>query len=405
MCGCLRCCTSAARPPTVPVELPPQEKPAPASPRAVVEIFKHAKEEQQEHGGTAGAELLHSRLPAEHWGLSREQLGQLTEKLKQLVATGGLSNPSPQECRRQKLPYYDEAKFLDPTVGPNMHQVNANYIRPLTMQEDPHHGLPGLSYALHRNAYGLLCDLFISHAWSEGVFELGITLMENWPDACTGAYICSYANPQNLPELMSHLIEKPSESPFYRVLTCRPRRMLMIANSNVPIHSRLWCVYEAHCGRIMGIPMSVVGDPKHFATNPNATRAARRAIESAVKASRREIAIANAADEAATDMDIIAAGIYDERFKRWRKRAQRTTARAVERMKRALDVRKAHCSRPEDGVAIRKEIDAHADGINTMICDLIIQDQMQRAPSEPVKLTWYPGQDTVEGLRAMFCGF
>lgn len=36
----------------------------------------------------------------------------------------------------------------------------------------------------------------------------------------------------------------------------------------------------------------------------------------------------------------MAAGMYLRRFERWGKRAERSTARATERMKRALDVRK-----------------------------------------------------------------
>ena len=134
-------------------------------------------------------------------------------------------------------------------MGPNMYQINESYIQPLTREKDKHHGIPCLSYALHHNPSGLKCDLFISHAWSEGIFELTKRVDENWPAGCAGAYICSLANPQNLPDLMSHMIQKPSQSPFFRVLISRPKKLLMIANSNVPIHSRLWCVYEAHCAR------------------------------------------------------------------------------------------------------------------------------------------------------------
>lgn len=109
-----------------------------------------------------------------------------------------------------------ESKFWDVTIGPNMYQVNESHIQPLTRKKDPCHGIPCLSYALHCNSDGLSCDLFVSHAWSEGIFELSNTVVQNWPDGCIGAYICSLANPQNLPELMSHMIETPSQSPFFR---------------------------------------------------------------------------------------------------------------------------------------------------------------------------------------------
>eukprot|EP00435_Cladocopium_sp_Y103_P033494 s1200_g8.t1 len=52
----------------------------------------------------------------------------------------------------------------------------------------------------------------------------------------------------------------------------------------------------------------------------------------------------------------------------------------------------------------RGEIGHEAEEINAMLCGLILQDQLQRVPNDPnaagdpVKLTWYPGQDMVEGL-------
>ncbi len=49
------------------------------------------------------------------------------------------------------------------------------------------------------------------------------------------------------------------------------------------------------------------------------------------------------------DMDVIAAGFYHRRVERWQKRAQRQTARAVKRMKRALDVRKVGTCCHESG--------------------------------------------------------
>eukprot|EP00435_Cladocopium_sp_Y103_P035593 s1200_g9.t1 len=343
--------------------------------RLSAEIFGRAKQMQDKVGGTAGAELLHTSLPAEHWGLSRLQLSELATQIHQMVESGDLTNRSRMECRKRKIPYYearssgvkcfkssDEEKFQDVDIGPTMHQVNAEYIQPTTLQTDAVHGIPCLSYALHQNAWGLHCDLFISHAWSEGVFELCHTVDRSWPLQCVGAYICSVANPQNLPELMSP--GRGSDlgcqngfgySGIHRKdsIESSRREMLMVANSNVPIHSRLWCVYEAHCAKLLKISMSVVGDPAHFATNASASHVALHAIRRAVEAKRRELAIAAASEDAAMeptggggsggekDMDIIAAGLYHRRLQRWEKHAQRQTAAAVQRMERALDVRKA----------------------------------------------------------------
>ena len=45
--------------------------------------------------------------------------------------------------------------------------------------------------------------LHISSPTLVGVFELCHTVDRNWPLQCVGAYICSMANPQDLPDLMS----------------------------------------------------------------------------------------------------------------------------------------------------------------------------------------------------------
>ncbi|CAE7204636.1 unnamed protein product, partial [Symbiodinium sp. KB8] len=322
------------------------------------------------------------------------------ERVRQRLVERLLVNFSRSECKKQGIPYYRDEKFCDPVIGPNMHQVNAGFIRPTTEQNDPFHGISRLSYALHCNPYGLKCDLFISHAWAEGVFELTGTVLENWPKDCEAAYICALANPQNLPNFLRALIQNPLSSPFFQVLLRQPKQMLMVANANVPIHSRLWCVFEAHCARHLAVHTAVVGDPAHFATNAGASKSAKRAIRRAVEARRREAAINEAAEQAASDMDIIAAGIYSRRYDRWSKRAQQSTHKATQSMKRALDVRLASCSSTEDADAIWRFISGHADEINAMICELIIRDQLSRTPSGPYKLTWYPGQDAIEGEHA-----
>ena len=37
--------------------------------------------------------------------------------------------------------------------------------------------------------------------------------------------------------------------------------MLMVGNDNTPIHSRLWCVYEAHKSQQLNVPTKIAGDP------------------------------------------------------------------------------------------------------------------------------------------------
>merc|ERR1712217_162816 len=49
----------------------------------------------------------------------------------------------------------------------------------------------------------------------------------------------------------------------------------MVANSNTPIHKRLWCVFEAYCANEKRIPISIAGETIHLAINRDA--AVRRA--------------------------------------------------------------------------------------------------------------------------------
>lgn len=81
------------------------------------------------------------------------------------------------------------------------------------------------------------------------MYELARNVLASWPDECKGAYICCLSNPQNLD--ISAVLNHPDGSPFERVLGAepRPRAMIMLANRNTPIHTRLWCVLEAHVAR------------------------------------------------------------------------------------------------------------------------------------------------------------
>merc|ERR1712224_869859 len=125
-----------------------------------------------------------------------------------------------------------------------MHQVNTQFIKAQT--DGTANPMPWVSYALQQNSEeGLECDIFISHAWDEGVFQFGETTLRRWPADCEGAYMCALANPQHLD--IQQLIESPQDSPFYKVLASLPKYMLIVANSNTTVHSRLWCCYEAFC--------------------------------------------------------------------------------------------------------------------------------------------------------------
>ena len=201
-----------------------------------------------------------------YWGVSKEQLIEFREQVRAAMARGDIRG-QPDESQPH---FYDQTKFDDPKVGPNIHQVNAGLIKPLTMNgtsKEPTF-MPGLSYALMRNyaTGGLPCELFFSHAWDEGVFEMIDNALAAWPDHCKGAYICCLSNPQNLD--ITELLNHPEGSPFERILESGVvTDFVMLANSTTPIHSRLWCVFEAFKARQQQIPRMVIsGEPLHLLT-------------------------------------------------------------------------------------------------------------------------------------------
>eukprot|EP00434_Breviolum_minutum_P007847 symbB.v1.2.006923.t2/scaffold400.1/size211454/2 len=53
----------------------------------------------------------------------------------------------------------------DTTIGPSMYTVTEQYIKPVTAAAGD------VSWALMKHPQGLPCDVFITHAWSEGIFE------------------------------------------------------------------------------------------------------------------------------------------------------------------------------------------------------------------------------------------
>merc|ERR1719375_2936030 len=96
-----------------------------------------------------------------------------------------------------------------------------------------------------RHADGVACDLFITHAWIEGVFELIDKVINSWPSGCRGAYICTLSNPQNDSEMIADLIANPQTSPFAQALKLATY-VLVVPNRSTSIYTRLWCVYEAY---------------------------------------------------------------------------------------------------------------------------------------------------------------
>eukprot|EP00408_Alexandrium_pacificum_P021067 CAMPEP_0171185482 /NCGR_PEP_ID=MMETSP0790-20130122/16323_1 /TAXON_ID=2925 /ORGANISM="Alexandrium catenella, Strain OF101" /LENGTH=439 /DNA_ID=CAMNT_0011650503 /DNA_START=1 /DNA_END=1320 /DNA_ORIENTATION=+ len=120
-----------------------------------------------------------------------------------------------------------------------MYTVVDQYIKPLTQRAG------GMSWALLHHPEGLRCDLFISHGWAEGAFEFIDKALNSWPTGKHHAYICIFANPQNLD--ISDMIREPRTSPFAKALEVASH-VMVVPNSTCGIYTRVWCAYEAWLG-------------------------------------------------------------------------------------------------------------------------------------------------------------
>ncbi|CAE6939564.1 unnamed protein product, partial [Symbiodinium sp. CCMP2456] len=134
--------------------------------------------------------------------------------------------------------FHSNDRHHDPRHGPNMYQVNEHFVKPLTRAAG------GMSYALMLHPRGLPCEVFISHAWAEGVFEFADAVLRAWPLGKWNLYCCLLANPQNL-DISELLDVAPSVSPFADALKVASH-VVVVPNSTVAVYTRLWCVYEAY---------------------------------------------------------------------------------------------------------------------------------------------------------------
>ena len=121
--------------------------------------------------------------------------------------------------------------------GPSIYALNEQYIKPITAAAGK------MSWALMMNPDGLDCDLFITHAWQEGVFEFTQKVRTAWPWRARHAWCCMLANPQNLN--ISAMIRCPILSPFALALRSSTF-LLVVPNRNASVYTRLWCGYEAY---------------------------------------------------------------------------------------------------------------------------------------------------------------
>ena len=124
--------------------------------------------------------------------------------------------------------------------------------------------------------------------------------------------------------------------------------MLMVANSNCPIHGRLWCCLEAFCAVSFDVPVEIGGDPFWLVTPAERPRA-RAALDQAVHAQR-------AALNASKD------GVRGDRPLKEALQQLHSSFEAI-----AIRVDDAMCSRSSDRRLILELIGDRAPAVNGMI--------------------------------------
>jgi len=195
-----------------------------------------AKHEHLRGWGMDGAEL-HRRVQPEMWCVTRSDFIRLRKNIQEAVREGKIQ-PIPVDGDTGRGDPFDPS---DDTIGPSVYNVVDNYIKPLTRDAGK------MSWALMCHPDGLECDIFITHAWAEGVYEFIDKVLESWPAFKKAAWCCFLANPQNLD--ISELLHNPRTSPFALALR-RASCMMVVPTKRCSIYGRVWCIYEAYLAMI-----------------------------------------------------------------------------------------------------------------------------------------------------------
>jgi len=128
---------------------------------------------------------LHNSIAPHKWCVTRADL----EQFRRLVRRAVLD--------RRIVP--TDGDMFDPTddvIGPCIYSITDQYIKPVTACA----GNPSWALMLHPD--GLACDLFNTHSWQEGIYELIDKVMPSWPDGKRHVYICFLSN--SILRLTSH---------------------------------------------------------------------------------------------------------------------------------------------------------------------------------------------------------
>ena len=265
-----------------------------------------------------------------------------------------------------------------------MHQVNQYVIKPLTQNLKQ---LPGVSYALSKNLAtgGLRCAGFLSHAWNEGVYELAENVLKAWPDDVEGVYFCCLSNPQNLD--ISALLNHKDGSPFARVLcppteaeVPKPTTMIMVANRNTPIHSRLWCVLEAYKASenqlerlwIQGSATQLItgAEGEQLKQEELAAKAESVKLEQLALAAYRR-SLRETSSEAKTEAEEFRKKVVQQSEETKEKESRMLLGILLKPDEELIDLAAAACSEEADTTRIRNEIKGQEAAITQLIAKLI----------------------------------
>ena len=182
---------------------------------------------------TLQAIALHEAVSPDRWCVTNADLKYLKQQVICAIQQGLILSASPTSCDSDdSIGSEDDVEF-----GPSIYVVNEQYIKPITAEAGK------MSWALMMNPDGLECDLFVSHAWQEGIFEFLSKVLGSWPSAARNAWCCMLANPQNLN--IGSMLQSPKTSPFALALQAS-RHVLVVPNRHTSVYCRLWCGYEAY---------------------------------------------------------------------------------------------------------------------------------------------------------------
>ena len=107
---------------------------------------------------------LHANITADRWCVTKGDLHYLRSEVKLAIRNLTIT-PTDRDC-------FDR---FDNRIGPTIYTVCEQYIKPVTRDADD------VSWALMRNPRGLDCDIFVTHAWQEGIFEFIDKVLDSWP--------------------------------------------------------------------------------------------------------------------------------------------------------------------------------------------------------------------------------